>query len=121
MESTKVYVPIIIEYGRNKYEYLAKNIGVFRDKVQAMHALVRALVDGGWLMTDYIFECDDSGTNNATFKDEVLVEGDTPGNILKVCKHINTEDDLSEFCKSIVDSAYPDSWEYRIDEFELQG
>lgn len=120
MESIKVYVPIIIEYGRNKYEYLAKNVCVFRNKVQAMHALVRTLVDGDFLMTDYIFECDDSGANNATYKGEILVEGDTPGNILKVCKHINTEDDLTEFCKSIVDSAYPDSWEYRIDEFELQ-
>ena len=120
MESTKVYVPIVIEYGRNKYDYLAKNVGVFRDKVQAMHALVRVLVVGEWLMTDYIFECDDSGTNNATYKDEVLVEGDTPGNILKVCKQINSMDDLKHFCKSMVDSAYPDSWEYRIDEFELQ-
>jgi hypothetical protein len=115
--STKVYVPIIIKYGQ--YEYFAKNVGVYNNKIQAMHALVSELVDGYWLMTDYIFVCDDSGTNNATYKGEVLIEGDTPGNIVKVCKHINTDDELKNFCQSMADSAYPDSWEYRIDEFEL--
>lgn len=112
MKTKKVYVPIIIEYG-TRYTTQAINIGVFKDKINALHAVVQAIISGEWIQ----YSSEDCEINNFIYKDEVLIKEDIPGNIFKVCKHIKTEDDLNNFCKSMPeDSGYLDSWIYRIDE-----
>jgi hypothetical protein len=117
MSANTVYVPVII-YGREKYEYHANTLGVFRDEVSAFHALIKKLVEWEWLLHKCYFE--------STCKEEViwngkeLIEGDTKHNIDILCKDIKTIEDIEAICNEFSNSYYDDGWIFEVNKFEIQ-
>ena len=108
-----VYVPNII-YGREKYEYHAITCGVFRNKKDALHALIRKLVYMEWICPEYIFE------ESHTYGGVELKAGDNEHNIQVLCNHANTMEDVEDICNKFNDSFYGDGWDIEVKEFQLQ-
>ncbi len=109
-----VYVPVII-YGRAKYEYQATTCGVFRNKKDALHALIRKLFDEEWICPEYIF-----AEESRTYGGDELKEDDIEYNIQVLCKHANTVEDVIDICENLGNSFYNDGWKFEVNEFQLQ-
>jgi hypothetical protein len=110
-----VYVPVII-YGRDKYEYDATTCGVFRNKKDALKALIRELVTGAWICNEFSFDSE----NPFSYEGVELKKDDTEYNIQVLCKHTNTVEDVENMCAMLGDSFYEDGWKIEVNEFQLQ-
>lgn len=120
MSANTVYVPVII-YGREKYEYHAVTLGVFRDEVSAFRALIKKLVEGEWLLHEFCFDSESTGKEVVTWNGKELIKGDTEHNIYILCKDVKTIEDVKAICNEFNDSYYDDGWKFEVNKFEIQG
>jgi hypothetical protein len=119
MSANTVYVPVII-YGREKYEYHADTLGVFRDEVSAFRALIKKLVEGEWLLHEFCFDSESTCKEEVTWNGKELIKGDTEHNIDILCKDVKTIEDVKAICNEFNDSYYDDGWKFEVNKFEIQ-
>ncbi len=113
--ANQVYVPLINLYGRNRYEYESIVCGVFRNETEALHALIRKLLELEMIVPD-------SGGYDEPicYKGETLKEGNIDFNMQVLCKHANTMDDVKDICKVTGDSEYEERFSFNVTEFLVQ-
>lgn len=108
-----VYVPVISDR-RNTDDYAAITCGAFRNKKDALNALIRTLVD-----SELIFDLSDEDYHY-TFRGDELKCEDNEYKIQVLCKHANTLEDVIDMCKKLGDPYYDDGWIIEVKEFQLQ-
>jgi len=137
-QSPTVYIPVVIE---KREEHGATVCGAFLNKKNAVHALIRVLVENGYLAPYHNFGDEEvnyrgeelrEGDNGYiapynSFKDEevnyrgdVLKKGEYEFNIQVLCKHANTFEDVKDICDKLADSYYEDDWKIALNEIQLQ-
>ena len=110
-----VYVPVISDR-RDEDDYAATACGAFRNKKDALHALIRELIDSGRILSEISFDYDE----NSCYEGVELKEDDKEYNILELCKLANTVEDVIDMCEALGDSYYDDGWKIEVNEFQLK-
>lgn len=108
----KYYIPCYYG-GREKYEYFATILGMFKTEVEAVQALFDLLVTKECICR-HCGECSDE-SDEEDEEDENMHEL----KIAKIRSQTTTSKELEDVSKKFGDSYYKEGWEWKIEKFDV--
>ncbi len=122
LTENKTYMPLII-YGMDNHQYDAIFCGLFRKEIDALHALIRKLVEIEYLCSECTLEDEELTYGDG---DEELNAGDREHVANVLCKYANTIKDVEDICNTLEDGCYNGSkldmhgWRFEMHELRVQ-
>jgi hypothetical protein len=110
--SNKVYIPNIY-YGRDKYQFESKIVGIFKNKNDAIVQLIKELIKLDFIdFETYLNDID---------SEEDIDEKEEKKNFTEMIinKVLLENIPLPDICKEYGDSYYKEGWKFKIEEFSF--